>query len=456
MNFTKSIERFLGEHVNLNEARLDRARATFDTISSFLRNADQTKDLFIEATRQGSLRQKTIIKPRADDTEFDVDLLLKLARRDGWNARDYLGAVRAAFDASDRYSDKMKDPAPTRCETVEYAGDFHVDIVPCIEQDHQDWIMNRDRNQFEPTDGDGYAAWFAKQDATTGGQLVKVTRLLKYLRDEHDWPLKSILLTTMVGERVTDGDTTALYPDLPSSLRLLVDRWDSWLQSQQSAPEICNPALRSEAFRRHWDDDVFKAVRNEVNSVASKIRGAFDSDDEEASSGKWKEVFGDSFTILDEDLKGGLVVATAAVPAVASSGHARPITDIAASERLSNTVQIHASLYSPNGKHLFRGISSGTRVRSGLKIKFRASTNVSEPFSVHWQVVNTGHHAEAKGALRGGFFAGKNLDNTAGNKLVNWESTEYTGTHWIECFVVKDGVVVARDRFYVPIKNPAV
>jgi hypothetical protein len=48
--------------------------------------------------------------------------------------------------------------------TIDYADDFHVDVVPSIEIDGRCWIMNRKTNEFEATDGDGYARWFAGQN----------------------------------------------------------------------------------------------------------------------------------------------------------------------------------------------------------------------------------------------------------------------------------------------------
>lgn len=457
MKYLKSFGAFLDDEVNLNQGRVDKANQTFDTLTSFLQNAAQTKDLFIETSRQGSLRQGTIIKPRADDAEFDVDMLLLMNVIPDAKPVEYLGKVKAAFEASDRYKDMLLSPAPSRCETIDYAGDFHVDVVPAIESDGKTWIMNRTTNQYEPTDGDGYAQWFAKRNKATGGQLVRVVRLAKYLRDEHDLPIKSILLTTMLANCVQDTDTTALYPDVPTSLKLLLDRWDTWLQSQATTPKVSNPALPSETFDRHWNATTFASVKAAVHDLAGVVRTAYDSADEEASAEGWKKAFGECFPILDEDLKTGAVVAAATL-ALGSAAHARPVTDIAPrGEALAYRVQIEATLHSRSGKMSFRGISSKTKVASDLSIRFRGRTLTPEPFDVFWQVVNTGSHAasEANG-LRGDFRKGRDLQNRPTNKLLNWELTKYTGVHWIECFIVKDQTVVARDRFYIGVKNPGV
>ena len=89
---------------------------------------------------------------------------------------------------SDRYKNIVDRRGKTRCVTIDYAtNDFHVDIVPSVERSGQCYIMNLKTNQCELTDGDGYAAWFSgRNDVTGGAELVRVVRLCKYLRDEHD------------------------------------------------------------------------------------------------------------------------------------------------------------------------------------------------------------------------------------------------------------------------------
>ena len=39
------------------------------------------------------------------------------------------------------------------------------------------------------------------------------------------------------------------------------------------------------------------------------------------------------------------------------------------------------------------------------------------------------------------------------NKVKHHESTRFSGPHFVECYIVKDGKCVARDRIDVPIKT---
>jgi hypothetical protein len=77
---------------------------------------------------------------------------------------------------------------------------------------------------------------------------------------------------------------------------------------------------------------------------------------------------------------------------------------------------------------------------------FSAQTDAPSPFSVFWQVVNTGKEARESNGLRGSIFPSGTDDL---DDLTRRERTLYTGMHWIECFVVKNGVCIARSGEFV-------
>lgn len=96
---------------------------------------------------------------------------------------------------------------------------------------------------------------------------------------------------------------------------------------------------------------------------------------------------------------------------------------------------------------------SGEMVINGTSLRFTARTNAPEPFEIRWQVVNTGDHAARQNALRGEIFSSVGIRGS-NSQAVNNENTSYTGRHCIQCFVIRDGWLVARsERFEVPIVN---
>jgi hypothetical protein len=82
------------------------------------------------------------------------------------------------------------------------------------------------------------------------------------------------------------------------------------------------------------------------------------------------------------------------------------------------------------------------------RLKFSARTNASYPYEIRWQVVNTGKEAAQAAQLRGDFY----MDDDGANS-VRWESTKFAGTHWVEAFVIKNGVCIARSgRKFVRVR----
>lgn len=68
----------------------------------------------------------------------------------------------------------------------------------------------------------------------------------------------------------------------------------------------------------------------------------------------------------------------------------------------------------------------------------------SPPYELRWKVLNTGPQAESRDIIRGQI-----ISSSEGR--VRIEHSDFQGEHVVECYVVKDGVVVARDRIDVPI-----
>jgi len=110
---------------------------------------------------------------------------------------------------------------------------------------------------------------------------------------------------------------------------------------------------------------------------------------------------------------------------------------------LSYSAQITAR-YKSNGS--WQGFNSGEPLNKNCDLLLSANTNVNGSFQVYWQVVNTGKEAEDVRQLRGEIV----LSKTAGvGGLTQKESTSYTGIHWVECFIVKNSVCVARSGEFV-------
>lgn len=100
----------------------------------------------------------------------------------------------------------------------------------------------------------------------------------------------------------------------------------------------------------------------------------------------------------------------------------------------------------------FRESLLRTMLANKLKLKakkkltfFVDSINVPDGFTVKWKVLNRGDEAEKRDCIRGGIVADKGFRKVE-------EKTDFMGEHIVECYVIKNGVLVAKDRIDVPIQ----
>lgn len=83
-------------------------------------------------------------------------------------------------------------------------------------------------------------------------------------------------------------------------------------------------------------------------------------------------------------------------------------------------------------------------LRHNKSLKFFIDyTDVPEPYSIYWKVRNVGEIAERKNQIRG------QIKKT--NLPYQIEKTSFYGSHYVECYIIKNYVCVARSRIEVPI-----
>ena len=279
---------FLRNHVNLNQTRLDKLDEHVKAVTEYLAN---NLTGYRRVERQGSYALGTIIKPVRDGQEYDADLLLLVESDREKGAADYIEEVYACLREHKYYRTIAR--RKTRCVVLDFAGDVHLDIVPCISFNGTQYICNRDTGDFEPTDGTGFRDWFNDRSRATGGNLKRVTRLLKYMRDHKgNFTAPSVLLTTLIGNTV---DGTGEFSSVPDALHTVMSRIDSFLQNHPWMPAITNPALPSEDFTRKWDQRKYAHFRETFHTYTLKVDEAYAEQDHNESVNKWRAVFGDDF-----------------------------------------------------------------------------------------------------------------------------------------------------------------
>jgi hypothetical protein len=322
----------------------------------------------------------------------------------------------------------------TRCAALDYAGEFHLDVVPCVrDQFGVPYIANRLTNGWEPTDPDGLTAWIEARDERANGHLVSTIRLCKFLRDYKGRPkVKSVVLTLLLA-RMVDSRSSTAYSDLPTTLVLLLEDLAGWASLYSTPPPLAEPTCGAEL--RVGDMD-WPAFARQIQSLAERARAALDEESEEKSLALWRKLFGKRFPEPERRI----------AKAALADGEMDLYRDFGIPTVLSETVDLASSVRPTNGAPGGSLRAFGHLPKSRQLTFAIARTSVAQPFDVYWKVKNVGEEARRLGQLRGEITPDHN-----GAGAYREERTAYTGNHYVEVYVVKDGVCVAKDRIDVPI-----
>lgn len=291
----------LKDTVNLSQLKLDLLSDRVDAIYKALKADDEIGSLILGKSPQGSWAHRTIINP-VGTNEFDADFMLLMDENPDWadSPKTYIEKVYSALHRHSVYKD-MSHSRKCRCVRLVYANLMHVDIVPYLTLSNgRQVIVNRDEDDWEDTDPEGFTVWMREKDTLAGGNLRKVIRLMKYLRDHKNsfTGTRSIILTTLLGEQVTTIRKVidpGYYSNVPTALLHIVKDLDDWLQARPVKPSISDPSGSGATFDHRWDQTTYSYFRDRIHAHAAEIQAAYEETDKDTSVRLWQAIFGDGF-----------------------------------------------------------------------------------------------------------------------------------------------------------------
>ena len=432
----KELRNFMTTAVDLNDTRTSNLRSRVDTINTFLL-ASEKLDGVIEddVIPQGSFAHKTIIKPAADG-EFDADVLVPMTDDEDWEPKKYTERLFAALEASARY--KGKAVLRKRCVRLDYADGFHIDLVPFVTRSFElTYITHRTRNEFIRQEPPAFTKWFNDQHRNANGHLIRAVRLMKWLRNQSSSDVPSVVLTALMAERVHGFSGTSDYVNLPATFTTIATALSEYLDGLSSPPWVDDQIGQNLADR--WTQSAFDRFKSQLRSWATKANAAMTADASE-SVDAWKKLFGDGYGAATTE------TATEALVLSASSKDVAPgeqdLTrdhDVSLGIDGKNTVRIVArSSATRSGRGRPRPLSArGNLVPIGRTLHFSVEDcTVEPPYFVFWKVRNDGPEATRRGMLRGEIAE-------RGPRIT--ESSNFSGSHWVQAWIVKDGVAIATD-----------
>jgi Adenylyl/Guanylyl and SMODS C-terminal sensor domain/Cyclic GMP-AMP synthase DncV-like, nucleotidyltransferase domain len=476
-DYSEQIEAFRQERVRLSstfkEKLLGHRKANRDRLISRL--PEYIKGVKIgegSFKPQGSVAVGTVIQTKFTDEEYDIDDGLVMERS---QLKKDNGDEMTSTEVREAVRDALKDKRFSRqpklcanCVRVFYAEEdeekHHVDfpVYRVWTDDNEETYRElASESEWVASDPTQVNVWFSEtvEDRNAkkegwGTQLRHLIQLLKrFCRSRSDWlellP-NGMKLTMLVAECQPPYESR-----IDLAFRALLANLEDRLERTKVIRNLAHPD--QPMITRSENDANVQALLDKVKEALEQIESldAKENDNEKAARRVWDWVFKSDGFFADYD-------ASKEKKAVAESGkievHSR--FDVAWRTPPPWPVVIKHSVFltgrwaiSEHGVTWQNFPNDSPPLDKHLYLRFYGTTDTAKPYQVFWQVVNTGAEAQAKNCLRGQIVestsagAGGLQSSTAPS--TKEERTLYTGMHWVECFIVKSGVCVARSGPFV-------
>lgn len=151
-------------NLQLNDGQVDKAKTSYSVVGDWLRAPQSLVRSFRpDIFPQGSLRLDTTVRPMSH-TEFDLDLVCLVDISDTVTPASVYELLLSRVRDSRLYGPMVVEMP--RCIRLDYAGNFHLDIVPAVPDPNspagETWIKIPDRELkiWRESNPRGYSRWF--------------------------------------------------------------------------------------------------------------------------------------------------------------------------------------------------------------------------------------------------------------------------------------------------------
>ncbi|KQV51698.1 hypothetical protein ASE26_29375 [Duganella sp. Root198D2] len=501
----------MADSLEIPDGKYVAAERSYKSVGSWL---DRKESVFagnnVSVYPQGSFRLGTVIPPHDRDGQYDLDVVCEISMDKLELTQKQLKAKLGEEVKAYARAHGMAEPTEARrCWTLNYADgeQFHMDILPALPDGLRQKLRamaaglkessldqslaitciydeNYDRrtNDWPGSNPKGYSDWFREQmkivfnarrermrlyemrasveeipeyRVTTPMQsaikILKRHRDMRFTGDEELSPI-SIILTTL-SALAYNQETT-----ITGALFGILERMASHIEQRNGVYWIENPADPRENFADKWQetpakkDAFYEWLELAKEDFALAASANAEGDFIEAMAPRMGRSLVEGAVKRGSPTIGHSLAASATnfskkILKFRDAPHRKPMTLpllTGANGNVSLSLTVSRNGYRPDARS-----SDGEFVTRGSTLTFNARTTIQKPFKVFWQVVNTGDEARVARDLRGGFDEGI----VQSGDLSRNETARYSGSHSLECFIVKDGYCVAKSgQFIVNIK----
>jgi len=314
-------------------------------------------------------------------------------------------------------------------------SDFHVEVQPVFKQEDGSfkypdtknggsWKVTKPREEMDA---------IAEMDGDKNSNLRRLCKMCRAWKNKHGASMGGLLIDTLaynfLAQTEDYDDKSYLYYD-----EMCRDFFE-YLSQLPKQDHYAAPGSGQHV-------KVKKPFQAKAKKAHTLCMDAIDAEDDDRVNAKWRKVFGRPF----------------------------PQGETAVSEKTSflwdNTeefiedchpvdIRYHMHMECEVKQDGFREHSLRSMITRGIPLLARkklqfdiVGIDVPEPYEIKWKVLNRGVEARRRNKVRGQIVQDQ-------GRLSRTEPTWFKGDHFVECYAVKNGVVVARDRIDVPITTNA-
>lgn len=396
---------------------------------------------------QGSFMMNTIIEPL--DKEFDIDdgIYFQVEAEPNQKVSTFHRWVCEAVDGHTNQDSIDKQT----CVRVIYANSYHIDLpiyyivegqAPRLAHKGEDWIESDPRE---------FLRWFNNQ-IDEAGQLKRIVRYLKAWSDYRKGDLPSGLIFSILAvDNISfdERDDVAFYETLANIKNSLDSEFSCY------RPTVPEDEDLLENYSKTNKDYLLDMLDSFIQDADKAVSDAADLED---ASKLWRRHFGKNRFPLHINQSDS----SSSLHEFYTEPNLRDDSDIFPKYRnTEDFIENYHSVYIQYDLTIRCKVSQdGFMPRlldEMLRRKFPLLRNrdlefyihnhsVPKPFSVKWKICNVGSEAIRRNQTRGQI-----LDDDGRCRRI--EHSDFRGAHFVECYIIKNNVCVARAKADVPITS---
>ncbi len=433
MNVQKAFEKFLAD---LRIADTTTISRRYKSITKILNRKYWDTDSEIANSLQvGSYGRGT-----ATEGISDLDMVMALPwavksridKYEGNGQSALLQEVKSAIKATYQSTDISGDGQVVAVKMK----DFTIEVLPAFKKKDASFLFPdaAEGGSWKTTNPRAEITAINSLNKKSNGNLKCLCRMTRAWKDKAGVALPGLLIDTLAYNFM--NAQPKWHPAGFDSFPDLVSSFFDYIGSQDPEKKYwLAPGSQQRVYKKG-------AFTRKAKTAAGKCREAIKNNEKASVADEWREIFGPKFPSPAQ-----LGDRSAASKSMYRNTEEYIEDSLPVSICASVSIDCEVTQSGFRSSRLSELLRRRWPLKQGKKLRFFVThCSAPAPFSIQWKVRNIGPEAERRDKIRGEIMSDKGRSERV-------ENTQFFGPHYVECYVIKDGICIARDRIDVPIST---